>query len=233
MSTFANFRDIGGLPLTDGGQTRSGVLLRCSAPIPGDALPADLQNRAFTVVDLRSAVEQPQYEWPPNTVVVRHNLFEPGDLSRLRDVDLSLLYRDMLATAAERIVAVAHMLDSDGPTLVHCTAGKDRTGVVVAVLLLLSGVEPAAILADYCRTELAMPAVVQRLSAIGAIDTANIAAPWYAAPAAAIEAVMTMLTQYPGGARAWFLDRGGRVDALNQLRQRLRDGGAAGSRSGR
>lgn len=220
--TFVNFRDVGGLPLREGGRTRSGVLLRSSAPMPEDALPVGLSASSFTVVDLRSAEEQPQYRWPTGASVVQHNLFAPGDLTRLRDVDLVLLYQDMLVAAAERIVAVAGMVSEEGPTLVHCTAGKDRTGVVVAILLLLAGVERQAIVADYHRTEAEMPAVIERLSAIGAVDLTNVSPPWFTAPTSAIDAVIDAVTQHPGGPLGWFTDHGGDFEAMQRLTERLR-----------
>jgi protein-tyrosine phosphatase len=42
---------------------------------------------------------------------------------------------------------------ADGPLLFHCFAGKDRTGLVAAMLLSLAGVEPAAIGDDYAETD--------------------------------------------------------------------------------
>lgn len=47
---------------------------------------------------------------------------------------------------------------SEGPVLFHCFAGKDRTGLVAAILLSLAGVEPEAIGADYAETDLQLAA---------------------------------------------------------------------------
>jgi protein-tyrosine phosphatase len=219
---FANFRDIGGLPLVGGGRTRSGVLLRSSAPIPGTPLPESLGDPSFTVIDLRAPDERPRYEWPESAVVHRHNLFEPGDLNKLVRTDLVVVYRDMLAAAAQKIAAVTEMLSQAGPTVIHCTAGKDRTGVTIAVLLLLAGVDPAAITADYRSTEKNMPMVVDGLGRIGVVEIDNISPLWLSAPEAAIALVLDTLQAHPGGPQAWYTDHGGEPDALARLRSRLR-----------
>jgi protein-tyrosine phosphatase len=225
-SEIANFRDVGGLPLVGGGRTRTGVLLRSAAPLNGDVLPHALRGHPFTVIDLRSDTESKYdpFTWPIEAKVLHHNIFDPGDLNRLRGADLAQLYRDMVEAASDRILAITPLISTEGPTLIHCAAGKDRTGVVVAVLLLLSGVEPAAVVADYRRTEQAMPAVIARLSDSGAVDPSNVTPLWYSAPAEAISLVVRTLVDHPGGGPiAWYDDHGGHLDALRQLRARLRE----------
>ena len=46
---------------------------------------------------------------------------------------------------------------ADQPVLVHCSVGKDRTGVTVALTLAAAGVDEAAVVADYARTETLLP----------------------------------------------------------------------------
>ncbi len=60
--------------------------------------------------------------------------------------------------AALRVIAGA-----EGATLVHCAAGKDRTGTIVALALLLAGAEPEAVVADYVATGERMQAILDRL----------------------------------------------------------------------
>src|SRR4029077_7038622 len=62
------------------------------------------------------------------------------------------------ATALERIVA-----PGGTPALVHCAAGKDRTGVLVALLLDAAGVDRDVIVADYAATQDRMVAIIERL----------------------------------------------------------------------
>src|SRR5262249_57059156 len=54
------------------------------------------------------------------------------------------------------------------PALVHCTAGKDRTGVLVALLLDVAGVDREVIVADYAATHERMPAIMERIRSAAA-----------------------------------------------------------------
>jgi protein-tyrosine phosphatase len=69
------------------------------------------------------------------------------------------LYRDLINDRADRFGELfEHLLDSDAPAVFHCTAGKDRTGVAAALVLLALGVPREVVLQDYMLTnELAMP----------------------------------------------------------------------------
>ena len=164
----ANLRDLGGLPLVSGGNTQPGVLLRSDAPYAGDLAPADLSDGIgwppAAVIDLRSERERRRtpYPWPAG-VAVAHDLHEAGDVAVNGGLGLLASYQAILTTAAARVTAVPGLLATDGPTLIHCAAGKDRTGIVVAVLLLLAGVEPEAVVADYLLTGPRMAGVIARL----------------------------------------------------------------------
>ena len=83
-------------------------------------------------------------------------------------VSLDALYRRMVRDRSTAIAEVVGIVArSPGPVLVHCTAGKDRTGVVMAAILAAAGVARADIVADYVETAANMPAVVARVSASG------------------------------------------------------------------
>lgn len=72
----------------------------------------------------------------------------------LATVTLTEVYRGILARHQLLLgAAIRAIAASDGPVLVHCTAGKDRTGLVVALTLAAIGVEREAILDDYALTE--------------------------------------------------------------------------------
>lgn len=153
-----NLRDIGGLAV-GGGRTRSGVLYRSgSLAHLTDAGTSALQALGLRrVIDLRED-DEVAYE-PSRTAdlgieTVRVPLFL-GSTASLFTEDLSLetLYRGLIDTSADRIVAVVRAVLGGHPTLVHCTAGKDRTGVTIALMLAAVGVDEDAIVADYARTE--------------------------------------------------------------------------------
>lgn len=221
----ANFRDLGGLPLIGGGNTRPGVLLRSDAPYAGDGRsPSSWPPR--TVIDLRSEVEttiSPR-EWPTETRVIHHPLFTAArvDGHLAQPPTMKALYQEMLDLAPDRIAAVPGLISVEGPALVHCTVGKDRTGVVIAVLLMLADVDREAIVTDYRRTEAALPGIVRRIRAhIDVPDDFDAGHPMAQAPAEAIEAVIDRVDSDRGGAHGWFLRNGGDAAALDALVERL------------
>lgn len=159
-----NARDLGGLP-AGAGRTRPGVLLRSDAPYLGDAHPEGLVWPPATVVDLRDPAESARsgYPWPGEVEVVSNPLFSGARLDRAVEKPLIDIYRTVMDTAAPRVVAAIDRYSESGATVVHCAAGKDRTGIVVAVSLRLAGVAPEAIVEDYQRTEDAIEQVYHRM----------------------------------------------------------------------
>lgn len=158
-----NFRDVGGLPAGDA-RTRSGVLFRS-----GNLTRVDAAGRASLrelglrrIIDLR---EDAEIALEPTTLdelgheTVRIPLFL-GSAASFFEEDLSLaeMYRALIDGSAARIVDVVRAVVSDQPVLVHCTVGKDRTGVTVALALAAAGVDEDAVVADYARTEALLPA---------------------------------------------------------------------------
>lgn len=153
----ANFRDIGGLP-AGSGVTRSGVLFRSGSlariDAPARAAIAGLGLRR--IVDLRDDDEvalEPTVLEPPVRDTVRVPLVL-GSVASFFENDLSLedLYAHIVDDGAPRLAEVARAVVETQPVLVHCTAGKDRTGVSVALLLSAAGVDDDAVVADYART---------------------------------------------------------------------------------
>lgn len=183
-----NGRDLGGLP-ADGGRIRTGILFRSAAPTDAALVPELERLGITTVVDLRTEEEsttQP-LALPPGTEVVRADLLadQPGSgaaslgaiaaraLSGDTGVTAELpdLRRTMLASYRQFVelpsarhatqVALEAIAHGGGPVLIHCTAGKDRTGWLIALALAAVGVPRVAIEDDY----LASGPVVQELFA--------------------------------------------------------------------
>ncbi len=166
LAGLRNLRDVGGYPTHDGRVTRWRTLFRADAlhrlPPPSQAALLD-EYRIRTVVDLR---------WP-DELVSAPNVFVDSRRVRYRHIpllednppqlDLAPFYQHMLDRRAAQIVDVVRsLLESDAvPALIHCAAGKDRTGVTVAVLLAAVGVDRETIAHDYAlSTEcFALPAV--------------------------------------------------------------------------
>jgi len=155
-----NVRDVGGIP-AEGGRIRAGVLLR-SGQLSGataagvEALRGSVQH----IVDLRDgeevAAEPTEIEGPDTT----HLPLFLGSVRSFFENDTSLddLYLHLLEESGERLVEAVRIIAQGRPTLVHCTVGKDRTGVTVALALSAVGADREAVIADYALTESQLPA---------------------------------------------------------------------------
>ena len=224
----ANLRDVGGLALASGGVTRSGALYRSDALYPHDELPLTLPAwPPAAVVDLRSELERERagaYAWPEGTRAYHIPLL--GEAApQLLDRPLADLYCHALAASGRLIADVAAIVAAEpGPVLVQCSAGKDRTGVVIAIILLAIGVEPEHVVADYTATSGNMHAVLARMA-----DRLGWEMPPFEdlppllreAPRDAIAVVTDLVSSEPGGAAGWLASQGMSGAALDQLAAKL------------
>lgn len=170
MDSLINFRDFGGCQTTSGAflardrMYRSGHLANLD-----DAARAELQNMDFgQIVDLRYADERDQHPSPwsdalrarviahsgsiganaPHVQIFANALADGGSIDDgyrrfYAALPYDALYRPLFAQALRAIAS------APGRVLIHCTAGKDRTGVLVALLLDSVGVPRDAVVADY------------------------------------------------------------------------------------
>ncbi len=158
-----NFRDVGGLPAGPG-RTRAGVLFRSGnlARLDGDGRAALAGLGLRRIIDLRDDDEvrtAPSLTEHLSAETVRVPLFLGSVVSFFEeDVSLDELYRRILDESATAVADVVRGIVTDQPVLVHCTVGKDRTGVTVALTLAAAGVDEDAVVADYARTETLLPA---------------------------------------------------------------------------
>lgn len=166
-----NFRDLGGYATRDGRRVRWRRLYR------SDALhhlsDADLRHvrddlGVRTIVDLRSSAERSGESAsllaaPP--VQVHHvPLFDRERSGSTPSLPLAEIYLMLLRFAREPIAnAVRVLASSSDPALFHCAAGKDRTGIVAAVLLGALGVRDEDIVEDYATTKQGLVGIVERL----------------------------------------------------------------------
>lgn len=171
---FVNARDLGGYETADGRHTgwrsvvRSDTLNRMGA----DARSAMVEYGIRAVVDLRlpeQAVSNPNpFALPGEHGVAFHSLPFAGPIdSRLPEFgSLEHQYREMVrafSTVASAIMTA--LADASGTVLVHCEYGKDRTGLVSALLLDLVGVRRELIAEDYSLSALCLqPLTDQYLS---------------------------------------------------------------------
>jgi protein-tyrosine phosphatase len=111
-----------------------------------------------------------------------------------------------------------------GAVLVHCAAGKDRTGVVVALALDAAGIDRATIVADYLATAERIDAIVARLlsSPLYRDQLESRESRHHAPVPGTIERVLELVDERHGGSVAWLLANGLDESDLQRLRRRLR-----------
>ncbi|MCA1711177.1 MAG: tyrosine-protein phosphatase [Actinobacteria bacterium] len=229
-----NVRDLGGLPTQDGRATRPGVVLR------SDNLQAlserDVQQLrelgVGTVVDLRTPVEVTQEGPGPLVDVVRHvNLDLIPSWGAERAVphekreqgDLSHFYLTYLDDAPDAVVqALREIVAAKGATVVHCAAGKDRTGVVCALALVVAGVLREEVVADYALTGERIEKIYDRLvgAASYADDLRDRAIDDMRPQALSMRHFLDRLDER-GGVVAWLTEHGFGPDEQAALRERL------------
>jgi protein-tyrosine phosphatase len=157
-----NLRDLGGYPTASGGITRWGTVFRADAlhKLTADDLEAFEELGVRTVYDLRGDVERGEF---PGPVPSRHvsivgrprDVEPPPPPADMTTRDGEEMLRDMYVgalthSAVEIGTILRGLADPAGtPAVFHCHGGKDRTGLVAAVLLLALGVDPDTVLDDY------------------------------------------------------------------------------------
>ncbi|MFI5956274.1 tyrosine-protein phosphatase [Cryptosporangium sp. NPDC051539] len=153
-----NVRDAGGYATAGGGAVRTGLLIRADGLADlddeGRARLAALGVR--TVIDLREAVE---LEIAPDAlgdlpITYRHLPAFAGLDAAERPTSLAEAYDLMVDQCGDALAGIVGALaEPDAlPAVVHCTAGKDRTGTVIAIVHALLGVSAADIEHDYALT---------------------------------------------------------------------------------
>jgi protein-tyrosine phosphatase len=169
-----NFRDVGGLPTVGGGKVCPGIFYRAEGP--KNFVGRHLQNlKALgirTIFDLRSDGERDDdpHDWHGDTCQWLHldvntdlRTADTTEWERLRDdpdpalsrLIMSQNYAAMPAALLPHWSVIAKaFLEHSVPAMINCTAGKDRTGVAVALLLTMVGVTRDAIIADYLKSDI-------------------------------------------------------------------------------
>ena len=169
-----NLRDLGGLPVT-GGTIAPGFAIRSDdlTTIPHDSAEELVASGLTAVIDLRSRGEvqatgrgtlmehQVMYHHVPfmaDLGTAAALKLEPGKMPDMTD-----FYPSLFENAGAQIVAaLAVMAHAPGAVAFHCAAGRDRTGVLAASLLLALGAEDEVIIADYELTHPNTDAIMQR-----------------------------------------------------------------------
>jgi protein-tyrosine phosphatase len=233
-----NFRDIGGYHTSDGRTTRWNVLYRADGL--GTLTEADQSLVRLlglrTVIDLRSQAElDDRGHFPHDTfdldfvhLPILDQLWQEESLTHFGDDREFLLwaYRDMLHVGAHRFAAaITRLARPDAlPAVFHCTAGKDRTGVLAALLLSAVGVRRDEVLADYAMTAAGIARMIawaERESPETAARLAATPAWYFAALPEALDHILDDLCAAHGSIREYVCSIGVDEGAIEELSERL------------
>jgi protein-tyrosine phosphatase len=223
-----NFRDLGGYPTRDGRVVRwrrlfrSGELQRMSAE---EAEACRQTLRIATVIDFRSEDEasDPRGFGALCTEPARRFHFPMGNARSKYEARESghwePEYVAMLDGYGDRWAGAVRLLADEAtyPAVFHCVTGKDRTGVMAALVLDVLGVAEEAILRDYAVSQEHMELLVQRLRATGAIKPDEPANPALGVSAPAMAEMLHTLRERYGSARAFLGTHGLEADVFDRM----------------
>jgi protein-tyrosine phosphatase len=231
-----NFRDLGGYPTVDGRTLRWRQLFRSDALhhlTPGAVARVRDELAVGDLIDLRSTGElrtdgRGLLEREP--LRFHHLPLFDGPLTATppQTDDFTLADRYFLmAEMAKRPLArvISTLAASPVAAVYYCAAGKDRTGVVSAVLLGLLGVRDEIIVADYAATQENLDAIIDRLMATeGYREMLSVLPPdtLHAEPETMI-ALLTRLRERYGSMRGYARDIGVSDESIRCLESRLLD----------
>ncbi|MBB5046412.1 protein-tyrosine phosphatase [Rhodopseudomonas rhenobacensis] len=164
-----NFRDLGGYPGKDGRSVRWRQLFRSNhlAHLSGEDIAVVRGLGLRSAFDLRGVEERLSTMCCVDDITVHSLPIEPAIMIALRDrlmagkplsaAETAELmresYRDFVQNNTKAFRALfGHLLEDHAPLVIHCTAGKDRTGFACALILHALGVAEATIVEDYLLT---------------------------------------------------------------------------------
>ena len=238
-----NFRDLGGYPGRDGRPTRWRRLFRADALHELTSEDVDrIQGLGLrTVVDLRTERElartgrgplEPEDVAFHHLAVVQEGIRVDGTSDGVAEReavaapapagdDLAERYLWYLEVGRHALVEALTLLGGDEhyPLVFHCAAGKDRTGVLAALILEIVGVDREVIVADYVITAERLRFIMDRWLADPefAERMAKVPASRLSVEAATMEGFLDHLRARFGGARSWALSAGVPAGALDRM----------------
>jgi protein tyrosine/serine phosphatase len=233
-------RDLGGHPTEDGGETCFGAYVRADAldRLTEAGWSALVDYGVRTVVDLRLAEERTAATPDGLPIVALHRPLLPDfghpDWAETNGLSLDaapseatrIVYVEFLERYVERFgdaISTIATADEDGAVLFHCMGGKDRTGLVAALLLRLAGVEREAVAADYALSGRNLEALLEAWIAAAEDDgDRELRVRISATPAEAMLGVLESLDDRYGGVEGYLRAAGVDDAELARIHTRLR-----------
>ena len=235
MQGCVNFRDLGGYRNGEGQTVRWRRLFRSDAlqdMTPADTTLAVEELNIGLVVDLRNTNEaerdgrgllaQSEAGYRHFPLLDARGAIPPftgGDIAERLTSTYQWLVRNSGSGVAEAIRSITETLDDGKGAVFHCSAGKDRTGLLAAMILEVLGVDQDTISADYMLTHDVVDGIVRRIRVIeqNSSPTAQTLAP----QPLAFRAYQETLREEYGGAEAYLLRHGLTNEAFDSLRRNL------------
>lgn len=229
FEALSNFRDVGGHVTADGRKLRSGLVYRSDAlcfVTERDRALLRETLRIRTIVDLRTSMEHERmgrYDLTDVGEVVHLPVLDGALISEKAhdgSLDLASMYQAIAFDHADEIAIVLTLLaDPDRlPAIISCTAGKDRTGIVVGVLLAMLSVPEETVLADYELSAAGLATLRGRIMARLIGDgVPNIPAAAFALEPAALAQVLEDIRLRHGTVTAYLIAAGAPVDIEQRL----------------
>lgn len=233
----SNVRDLGGLPTRDGKKVKAGVVVRSDNPkgmteqghidlmtVVGPRTMIDLrievevEHDGYTIKD--ESVTVVNFPMLPLSGVTPEQI-EAGAFDNLIDD-----YMGQIEINADSVLSALRIIASSDqhPILYHCTAGKDRTGIVSAMLLDILGVEHETIAADYHLTTENMLPIIERIRNAPVYKENGLAyAPaWiFSSDPETMLAFLERMTAKYGSAESWALQHGLTQVEIDAIREHL------------
>ena len=227
-----NFRDLGGYPTTDGRVTRWRQLYRSDTlhDLSETDVSALRGMGLQTIIDLRTAAELATTGRGPLegediaylhlSVIQEAIRNDPVVLPPLAELDLAFVYLGWLDSSPRAFIEALSVLGNPDsyPVAFHCAAGKDRTGVLAALVLDIVKAERDVIVQDYALTATHLDSILIRQRNDPETAQRMIDAPQlFTAEAQTMEKFLDGLHEQHGNARDWALTSGVSSEALDRL----------------
>lgn len=244
FNSILNFRDIGGISSAENRKIRSGIIFRSANPdnITKEDLKLLHSLNIKTIIDLRGPLEQKKRKQSLNHIDIlslpldfqqiteerlKPYLGKKGSEKEISDISNGL-YLDILdATQVIFSRVLETLLSNDrSPVLIHCQAGKDRTGIITALILLTLGTERQLIINDFMRSnDELMPffkktLLKRKILSLGFFPSDAIL---FAVTLRKrnIESVIDRITDHYGGIEGFIKDSGFDMSRMAELKEKL------------